>query len=68
MRGGDLNPWLAFTVYTKKYYEFCEYFASANKEDDEKVKNNKAIVEIIKTKNSFNIISFISIEYLDFSI
>ena len=19
---GDLNPWLAFTVYTKKYYEF----------------------------------------------
>ena len=49
--------------------EFCEYFSSANDEDDEKVKNNnKAIVEIIKTKNSFNIISFISIEYLDFSI
>ena len=22
MRGGDLNPLLAFTDYTKKYYEF----------------------------------------------
>ena len=46
MRGGDLNPWLAFTVYTKKYYEFCEYFASANKEDDEKVK--KTIKPLLK--------------------
>jgi hypothetical protein len=43
--------------------EFCEYFSSANNEDVEKVKkNNKATVEVIKTKNSFNIVYFISIK------
>jgi hypothetical protein len=46
--------------------EFCEYLSSANNEDGEKVKkNNKEIIEIIKT---INMIFFTTIEYLDFSI
>ena len=46
--------------------EFCEDFSSANNEDETNVKrNDKAIIEIIKAKNSFNIVSFTSKRYRD---
>jgi hypothetical protein len=49
---------------------FCKFFSSANTEDGKKVKkNNKDIIEIIKTKDILNIIIlFTSLEYFDFSI
>ena len=29
-----MNPWLAFTVYTKKYYEFCVWLKIVKNEYD----------------------------------